>query len=250
MNPERQQAIDYLRAPKGGLWNWAESGKVLVWHDGTTIGFREEVIQILEWLAPNGLPSFGAIVFLMAACKGRVPQQQEITTPTLRDATAPVTLREQLLMAARFRLGSEIENARAQLQKVANLPVELRSSSKGKCVLAEAVFEANATERYVQARAVLQGLREPFADSDLLDTDANGVDTVLVGVRHEALDDIRSAEARRMKADGYEPVLAKSRYGCAPPASTIATCSSPPAPPAAAGHRSDHSCRCRTGPVK
>jgi hypothetical protein len=29
---------------------------------------------------------------------------------------------------------------------------------------------------------------------------------------NKALDDIRSAEARRMKGDGYEPVLTKSRW--------------------------------------
>ena len=34
----------------------------------------------------------------------------------------------------------------------------------------------------------------------------------IVAKVNEALDDIRAAEARRMKADGYEPVLAKSRW--------------------------------------
>jgi hypothetical protein len=47
----------------------------------------------------------------MAACKAKVPRHQEITSPSLRDTTAPVTVREQLLMAARHQLTSEIENA-------------------------------------------------------------------------------------------------------------------------------------------
>ncbi len=34
----------------------------------------------------------------------------------------------------------------------------------------------------------------------------------IVAKVNKALDDIRSAEARRMKRDGYEPVLAKSRW--------------------------------------
>src|SRR5215831_5105770 len=34
----------------------------------------------------------------------------------------------------------------------------------------------------------------------------------IVAKVNEALDDIRAAEAQRMKADGYEPVLAKSRW--------------------------------------
>ena len=33
----------------------------------------------------------------------------------------------------------------------------------------------------------------------------------IVAKVNEALDDIRAAEARRIKADGYEPLLAKSR---------------------------------------
>ena len=41
MNPDRQQAIQYLRAPHDGLWRWAENGAVLVWHDGTTIALRK-----------------------------------------------------------------------------------------------------------------------------------------------------------------------------------------------------------------
>src|SRR5439155_5673228 len=89
MNPDRQQAIDYLRAPAKGLWQWAENGAVLVWHDGTTIAFRQEISQILEWLAPNGLPSFGAIVFLLAACRGKVPKASDIITE--REASASST---------------------------------------------------------------------------------------------------------------------------------------------------------------
>jgi transposase len=34
----------------------------------------------------------------------------------------------------------------------------------------------------------------------------------IVAKVNQALDDIRSAEARRLKADGYEPVLKKSRW--------------------------------------
>src|SRR6185312_14501715 len=34
----------------------------------------------------------------------------------------------------------------------------------------------------------------------------------IVAKVNEALDDIRAAEARRIKADGYEPLLAKSRW--------------------------------------
>src|SRR2546426_6924850 len=80
MSPERKAAIDYLRAPANAPWRWAENGSVLVWKDGSTVAFREEITEILEWLAPNGLPPFGAIVFLLAACKGKTVRSEEHTS--------------------------------------------------------------------------------------------------------------------------------------------------------------------------
>ena len=73
----QQCGVCAMRAPANGLLHWAENGTVLVWRDGSTIAFREEMVQIIEWLAPNGLPSFGAIVFLLAACRSKVPAVAE-----------------------------------------------------------------------------------------------------------------------------------------------------------------------------
>src|SRR6266540_6714993 len=101
MNSDRQQAIEYLRAPAGGLWRWADNGAVLVWHDGSTIAFREEIAQILEWLAPNGLPTFGAIVFLLAAGRGKVPQVGEIVLEPVALLPAAARGNAALLLAAR-----------------------------------------------------------------------------------------------------------------------------------------------------
>lgn len=160
MNPDRQHAIQYLRAPHDGLWHWAENGAVLVWHDGTTIAFREEIVQIIEWLAPNGLPSFGAIVFLLAACRGKVPVLADvITLPT------NVHLKQLLHQG-------QVTAALDQLQLVSQLPAELISGIKAKCVLAEAVFEPAKAERYVEAHAVLRlGLRAPMTDAELVDNE-------------------------------------------------------------------------------
>src|SRR5437762_906041 len=147
MNPERQQAIDYLRAPGSGLWHWAESGAVLAWHDGSTIAFREEILQILEWLAPTGLPSFGAIVFLLAASRGKVPQVTDIV-PESR-AALPTSMGKDaaILLTARQQLKAQLEAALVQLGKVSQLSNDLNLGIKAKCVLAEAVFEPAKAER-------------------------------------------------------------------------------------------------------
>ncbi len=169
MNPDRQQAIDYLRGPAGGLWRWAENGAVLVWRDGSTIAFREEIVRILEWLAPHGLPSFGAIVFLLAACRGKVPGVSDIVTISTTPLPPAAGKENVVLLAARQQLKAQLEAALAQLTKISQLPGELNSGLLAKCVLAEAVFEPAKVERHVEARAVLHGLREPINDADLID---------------------------------------------------------------------------------
>ena len=144
---------------------------MLVWHDGTTIAFREEVIQILEWLAPNGLPSFGAIVFLLASCRGKVSAVEEILT--ISDAPLPTAMGKDaaLLLTARKQLQAQLAAALERLRKISELPPELNSGLKAKCVLAEAVFEPAKVERHVEAGSVLRGMRELLNDADLLDND-------------------------------------------------------------------------------
>ncbi len=167
MNPDRQQAIDYLSAPAGGLWRWAEDGRVVVWHDGTTVAFREEILRILEALAPNDLPSFGAIVFLLAACRGKVPVVSDLVPEAAAALPPELGSKASLLLTARAQLKAQLAVGLAELAKVAQLPAEIRAHLPAKCVLAAAVFEAAKVERYVEARAVLRGAREPMNEGEL-----------------------------------------------------------------------------------
>jgi hypothetical protein len=168
MNPDRQQAIDYLRGPANGLWRWAENGSVLVWRDGSTIAFREEIVQILQWLAPNGLPSFGALVFLLAACRGKVPRANEIVLESPRPLPANMGKDAAVLVFQWKQLHAQLEATLTQLARASQLPSELNTGIKARCVLAEAVFEPAKAERYVGADAILRGLSEPINDTDLL----------------------------------------------------------------------------------
>ena len=175
MNPDRQQAIDYLRAPPRGLWHWAENGGVLVWHDGTTIAFRQEIVQIIEWLAPNGLPSFGALAFLLAACKGKVPAVHDVVSISSTPLPPSAGKDAVLLVSAREQLKAQLESALAQLAKLSKLPSEVTSSLHAKCFLAEAIFEPAKVERYVEARVILRGMRETMNDEDLTDQTLSAV---------------------------------------------------------------------------
>lgn len=166
MNRDWEQAVRYLRTPGSGLYRWSENGAVLVWHDGTTIAFREEVAQILESLGPNGLPPFGAIVLLLAACRGKLPAVSELAIDhawVSMDGQKHATMR----LSPRIEAHYDIEAALIELKKVSELPGELRSGSKAKCILANAAFETAQPELHTDARAVLRGLRETLADAQL-----------------------------------------------------------------------------------
>lgn len=184
MNPERQQAINYLRAPPNGPWRWAEEGSVVVWSDGTTVAFREEITQILQWLSPNGLPPFGAIVLMLAACRGKFAPAGAF----LRDSTTPLPselgARGALLLTARRQLIAQLKAAFGELGKLSKLPSGLNSGSKAKCVLAEAIFETAKVERFVNASAVLGGMRELFSDAELNPGPDSAADANLIRQLH------------------------------------------------------------------
>lgn len=168
MNPDRQQAVDYLRGPAKALWRWTENGSVLVWRDGSTIAFREEIIQILKWLEPNGLPSFGALVFLLAACRGKLPSAGDIVAPSQTVLPTKMGQDAAVLLSARKQLHAQIENALAIVSRVSQLPAELNSGIKARCILAEVVFESAKAERYAGSNAVLRGMNESISDDELI----------------------------------------------------------------------------------
>ena len=165
MSPDRQLAIQYLHAVPDGPWTWAEAGTVIAWRDGSTIAFREEVVQVLEWLAPNGLPPFGAIVLLLAACRGKVCEVADFVDPPSASLLAH-HINDPVLHATRHRLKHQISTLLDDLRRVALLPAEIRSGIKARCILAEAVFEPAKAERHVDAASVLRGLKEIIAGGE------------------------------------------------------------------------------------
>ncbi|MFO0905075.1 MAG: hypothetical protein U0939_18865 [Pirellulales bacterium] len=60
---------DYFAPRTSWLWKWSDDGQVVVWHDGTTIAFREELFAALQRLAPDGLPRFGTLILILGACR-------------------------------------------------------------------------------------------------------------------------------------------------------------------------------------
>lgn len=81
-----ERAETYYQSAPSDPWRWAEEGRVVVWADGSTIAFREELAEILEGMVANGLPPFQLVVLLLAACKGKLPPSSENGPPIFRSS--------------------------------------------------------------------------------------------------------------------------------------------------------------------
>lgn len=166
MNPDRQQAIEYLRSP-GTPWRWAENGAVIVWNDGTTIAFREEITRVLETLAPRGLPPFGAIVFLLAATREKVATVGELVAEASQLLSPSTAYKPAVLEPARRRLSLRLQSSLDLLVKISSLPKDLRSGLRARCLLTEVVFETVECGSVSHAETILRGLQSPITDSEL-----------------------------------------------------------------------------------
>ncbi len=166
----RQKAREYLTARTPSFWRWSADGQTLEWPDGATITFRGELAPVLARLAPRGLPPFGSIVLLMAACRekylfssarrGLIFAYANCLSPSsvgqIKPGAGPVST---VLFR---RVMDELERVADGLHTVASLPAEQRQSPEAKAILAEAVFESTEPALEAEAAAiVVEMLRSP-----------------------------------------------------------------------------------------
>src|SRR5688572_25050979 len=143
MSADADTAIDYLLGPVdvrnglGPLWRWEDHGRVVVWRDGTTIAFREELEIIFERLSWNGLPSLLAILLVLSASRDSWNQQnQQIGAWLWQLSDANQLLETQ-------KLWIKVKEGLASLHELRD---ELRSSPSAKSNLLSLVFQ-DATVR-------------------------------------------------------------------------------------------------------
>lgn len=160
MNTGEHSAREYLSPPGDGLWSWAEQGNVVVWRDGRTVGFRSEILQILEALAPNPLPPFGSVILLVAACRKLFPTTEDFLPPhgAVNDGDAARTL---VLKGLRGQLRAQVDQDLNILRRVGDFPESLVSKIGAKRSLATAVFESARVERHTSAPLILEHLKNP-----------------------------------------------------------------------------------------
>lgn len=135
MSDLSKETRKYLIPPAGAFWKWAEAGEVVVWNDGTTILFRQELAEILSRLAPQGLPPLDLILILAAGMR----------TPIHDEELLEEQLKEFSSFSSALKLSASAAHEERILQdglrNVQQLPEALRSRTEGKVLIAEFVFD-------------------------------------------------------------------------------------------------------------
>ncbi|QDV17512.1 hypothetical protein Pan153_21650 [Gimesia panareensis] len=163
MSDSSREIRQYLTPSSGAFWKWADAGEVIVWNDGTTILFRQELAEILSYLVPQGLPPLDLLLILVAGM--RVPvhdlellEEQLEAFSTLSYSSLPIVIES-----------NKQGILESGLNKVQQLPAELRSRTEGKALIAESVFDfygPRTTSELAQAivKEVSSGLEEIIFD--------------------------------------------------------------------------------------
>ena len=60
---------DYFSTYPAYFWEWQEGINILCIKDGGTIAYKEFICEVVEMLSAQGLPSFGALLMVIAATK-------------------------------------------------------------------------------------------------------------------------------------------------------------------------------------
>ncbi len=131
LGPEALAAArEYFRQPQPGFWEWDDDA--ITWCGQSTIVFRQELRQIVERLAPGGLPRFAHLLLLLAACRegwsrNRLEQALTRELASLTGNSAPDLF--------------AFDQPMSGLERIHRLPDDLRTSIEAKAMLAEMVFE-------------------------------------------------------------------------------------------------------------
>jgi hypothetical protein len=193
-------ATGYLSPSTDSLWRWSGDGDVLTWTDGTTIAFRQEVEHVIERLAPHGLPPFGAVAMLLAACRDGWEQSPGreaflryagVFSQWRTGAESGTRLHASQLVFQRVARG--IEQVVKGLDAVSRFAPENRQPKEAKAALAEAVFEVSKNKRLspeesaMVARALAEGVNAErltlrFSSSEALREFADDADALRDGL--------------------------------------------------------------------
>jgi len=121
--PHLEAEAKYFRPPRNAFWQWAEAGHLIEWSNGDTLCYREELADLLRGQETTGLPRFGTILLVLAACQDTWSNNNRIEQ-----------LMERFVGGERGSHENPIESrlnaAKTFLDMVAALPADLRKGRR------------------------------------------------------------------------------------------------------------------------
>lgn len=127
----------YLAPRTSSLWRWDHTAaEAVVWTEGGTIAFRQELLPVLARLAGQGLPPMNALVWLLGACRESWSEMTQRLVSQVR----------LLADVDRSEIPAWLPQLIGQLDAVHRLPVEVRNLPGAKAELAAMVFEESRRE--------------------------------------------------------------------------------------------------------
>ena len=187
----------YFAPPREPLWRWSADGSAITTSGGKTIAFKQEVEAVIERLAPRGLPPFGAIVLLLAACRDGWAEDTE-----LRGSIARLSFPTRVIGANQ---GSITASILRELDRLNQLRPDLRRTPQGKAFLAESIFE-NTSRRVPggDAEMIAQGLRRGIPREMLEPVAFEGSEALLADLDVLCNSKLSSAELELRHATGLD----------------------------------------------
>lgn len=220
MSGSHHDAIWYMVPRRESFWRWTKGAQSVEWKDGRTIAFRQEIAEILAYLAPGQLPRFDAVLLLLAACRDNwkaVDNPNQILAAyanafemDLAGVQKPAGLIISSIIPAAVRL--DLSAVVEDLNRMAELPVELRQSLRAKCAIAETVFEGAlrpipTTTADAIVRALTEGLDpEPLFAASGPDDTYRQLNAELESLR-QGLARVDAAQLRMRLATGLDQAV-------------------------------------------
>ena len=147
-----KNTIEFFQPPKNYFWRWADNGDVLEWRDGTTICYRKELTDILKQPGITNIPSFSAMLLLLAPCLNE-KYEDNFSRGILTGLLMTMPLSEN--DSSNEVMGYYIHQACEFMRMVSELPFELRRRQRFAHLLFEVFGKQNISmpERNFKALA-------------------------------------------------------------------------------------------------
>lgn len=148
----------YFTPCHGTFWKWSDDQATLLWKNGTTLAFRDELEALFGLLADDGLINFESILLVLSACR--------------KDAVTKLDQIHELIELSAQPMKNSLAvwftNVVERLKRVTELPEELKKNIAAKRAILSLIGETGSKPvSAATARACLEFLRLPAVEDSL-----------------------------------------------------------------------------------